>query len=96
MTTEHDFKKALEAQAETPFGTHRTGGVEIQRMNETIRFALRLADKLLGQEVSKDMAWKGAMGAEDNISASDAKRCFKSMLTTAVKEIKNDRTRSQF
>jgi len=92
MTTEHDFQKALEAQAETPFGTHRTGGVEIQRMNETIRFALRLADKLLKQEPSEGMidAAEHAYYTADNETVSMSVT-IKAMLTTAVKEVENDR-----
>lgn len=109
MTTEHDFQKAIDAIKGARLGSmdslppkcyaNISTGEDFEVL-ETIRFALRLADKLLGQEPSFEMKQAGSqkVGSDYEVRGTFgiAVDTFKSMLTTAVKEIENDRTRSQF
>lgn len=76
----HDFKAALEAQTETPFGTHRSGGLDIQRINETIRFALRLAERVCG-EPSEGMM-KAGLDKWSNL-----RDMYEAMISQAIAEI---------
>ena len=108
MTTEHDFQKALNAYENNRYDTPQewvscAGVIGDRELDETIRFALRLADKLLKQEVSEGMKWcpmsmnvwhtsKCDCGARTTTGTSANKRAelFTAMLTTAVQEIEND------
>ena len=99
MTTEHDFKKALNAYESNTYDTPQewvscAGVIGDRELDETIRFALRLADKLLGQEPSEGMLdasfdayWKSRSSKEVN---EQANMSFTAMIEQAVKEIEND------
>jgi len=98
MTTEHDFQKAL---AMLPEEYKNSLMLDFLMQNkEAIRFALRLADKLLGQEpsiaaIDKAKAEYRALEKSCNEVGErvtwegGALVVFESMLTTAVKEIDN-------
>lgn len=91
MTTEHDFKKALNAYESNTYDTPQewvscAGVIGDRELDETIRFALKLAEKVCG-EPSKEARWQGSMAAEDNVTVADANEVFKAMLQQMLKEI---------
>lgn len=80
MTTEHDFKKALRQHEYTTFPP------ELEAHHNAVLFALRLADKLLKQEVSVAML-KAGQGYFDQQRDHSG---FSAMIEQAVKEIENE------
>lgn len=87
---EHDFQKALSMLPEEYKNSKMFDF--LSQNKETIRFALRLADKLLNQEPSDGM-WRSGMDLrnEGNDFDPDYDRVFKSMLTAAVTELEQSK-----
>lgn len=94
MTTEHDFQKALDTLPMEirlngigqPSTDLKCRDVEAVDVLLSIRFALRLADKLLKKEVSVAML-KAGQGYFDQQRDHSG---FSAMIEQAVKEIENE------